>query len=113
MIILHWLILTRVLFYASRGAAPSVYDLIDEATGVIRMVGCWCFQLMTSECRESSFGQLSVGDIVGVRRIYTDMKTHEVLAYSCPAMLKAYFAQIKGFFPAPFISLGMGCRLSD
>lgn len=85
-----------------RGAAPSLYDLSEEATAVLRKVDCGCFHLISSEPREASVARLSVGDIVSVRRIYTDNKTQELLAYSCLAVLKAYFAQIKGLLSSAF-----------
>jgi len=85
-----------------RGAAPSLYDLSEEATAVLRKVDCGCFHLISSEPREASVAPLSVGDIVSVRRIYTDNKTQELLAYSCLAVLKAYFAQIKGLLSSAF-----------
>lgn len=85
-----------------RGSAPSLYDLSEKATAVLRKVDCGCFHLTSSEPREASFSRVSVGDIVSVRRIYTDMKTQEVLAYSCLAVMKAYFAQIKGVLSCAF-----------
>lgn len=86
-----------------RGAAPSLHDLSQEATAVLRKVDCGSFHLILSEPREvASSARLSVGGIVSVRRIYTDIKTQEVLAYSCVAVSRAYSAQIKGLLSSNF-----------
>lgn len=85
-----------------RGDTPRLHDLSEEATAVLRKVDCGSFQLILSEAREASSACLSVGGIVSVRRIYTDIKTQEVLAYSCVAVSRAYSPQLKGLLSSNF-----------
>lgn len=73
----------------------------DSVGGVVRVVEGGCFQLIDEEHRDD-FGRLSVGDIVSVRRIYTDLENQEVFAYSCVAVQKAYFGQMEGLLSYAF-----------
>ncbi|GLJ06884.1 hypothetical protein SUGI_0051220 [Cryptomeria japonica] len=70
---------------------------------VIRVVDWGSFQKITEE-QKANFnkGKLSVGDIVSVRRIYTDLNNQELIAYSCLAVLKSFFAQIEGLNSSAF-----------
>lgn len=73
----------------------------DSGSSLVRVVEWGSFQQIVEEHRDH-YGHLSVGDIVGVRRIYTDLNTQEVIAYSCVAVLKAYFGQMEGLVSAAF-----------
>jgi hypothetical protein len=49
------------------------------------------------------FAQLSLGDIVSLRRIcMSSWKTQEVLSYCCLAILKSYFSLLNGIFSYSF-----------
>eukprot|EP01018_Ginkgo_biloba_P029869 Gb_06989 [translate_table: standard] len=68
----------------------------EYLTAVVRLVESGWFHLISSEHKDCSCAQVRVGDIVSVRRIYTDCVNQEVLSYSCLAVTKAYFPQIQG-----------------
>eukprot|EP01018_Ginkgo_biloba_P029870 Gb_06988 [translate_table: standard] len=67
-----------------------------DSTPIVRIVDSGWFQLSSQEHKDIAFAQLRVGDIVNVRRIYSSRRKQEVLAYSCLAIMKAYFKDMKG-----------------
>ena len=74
----------------------------DLASSIVRAVEWRWFQLSCDEYRDVSFGQMRLGEIANLRRIHSTRKKQEVLAYSCLAILKAYFKQLKGIRSSAF-----------
>jgi len=83
----------------------------DWASSVVRLVEWRWFQLSCEEHRDVSFAQLRFGDIVNIRRIQSSRKKQDVLAYSCLAILKAYFKHMKGIRSYTFYSSVEGKRI--
>ena len=70
----------------------------------VRIVESGWFLLGSQEISKGvPFAQISLGDIVSLRRIYMpSWKIQEVLSYSCLAILKSYFAQLRGLLSYSF-----------
>lgn len=83
----------------------------DWASSVVRVVEWRWFELSCEEHRDVSFARLRFGDIVNLRRIQSSRKKQEVLAYSCLAVMKAYFNQIKGIRSYTFYTSLDGKRI--
>jgi hypothetical protein len=67
------------------------------------MVDSRWFELDCEEVKERlTFGQKRVGDVVSVRRIYSEGKNQEKLAYCCLAVLKAYITTREGLHSYSF-----------
>lgn len=81
------------------------------ASSVVRVVEWRWFQFSCEEHRDLSFAKLRFGDIVNLRRIQTSRKKQEVLAYSCLAVMKAYFKQTKGLRSHTFYTSLDGKRI--
>lgn len=81
------------------------------ASSVVRVVEWRWFHLSCEEHRDVSFAELRFGDIVSLRRIGSSRRKQEVLAYSCLAILKAYFKEMKGIRSYTFYSSVDGKRI--
>jgi hypothetical protein len=70
----------------------------------VRIVESGWFRLSSQELSKGvPFAQLSLGDIVSLRRIYmSSSKIQEVMSYCCLAILKSYFSRLKGIFSYSF-----------
>lgn len=70
----------------------------------VRIVESGWFRQSSQEISKGvPFAQLSLGDIVSLRRIYTpSSKIQEVLSYCCLAILKSYFSRLKGIQSCSF-----------
>ncbi|KAH9314416.1 hypothetical protein KI387_023043 [Taxus chinensis] len=69
----------------------------------VRIVDSGWFQPSSQQTRQGvPFAQLSLGDIVSIRRIHCSWKIQDVLSYSCLAILRSYFDRIKGIISCSF-----------
>lgn len=70
----------------------------------VRIVDSGWFRLSSQEIsRDVPFAQLSLGDIVSLRRIYMpSWKIQDALSYCCLAILKSYFSWLKGLLSYSF-----------
>merc|ERR1711915_188982 len=77
-------------------------------------MGGW-FQLTSQEIsRGVPFAQLSLGDIVSMHRMYiASRKKKDLFSYSCLAILKSYFAGLKGVLSYSFLDSMDGRRIIE
>ncbi|KAH9314414.1 hypothetical protein KI387_023041 [Taxus chinensis] len=69
----------------------------------VRTVDSGWFQPSSQQTsRGIPFAQLSLGDIVSIRRIYCSGKRQDVLSYSCLAILRSYFDHLEGIISCSF-----------
>ncbi|KAH9314418.1 hypothetical protein KI387_023045 [Taxus chinensis] len=69
----------------------------------VRAVESGWFQPSSQQTSQGiPFAQLSLGDIVSIRRIYCSWKKQDALSYSCLAILRSYFNRIKGIISCSF-----------
>ncbi|KAH9314413.1 hypothetical protein KI387_023040 [Taxus chinensis] len=69
----------------------------------VRTVDSGWFQPSSQQTRQGvPFAQLSLGDIVSIRRIYCSWKRQNMLSYSCLAILRSYFNCFKGLISYSF-----------
>lgn len=83
---------------------PEAAAFTKGMTSAVKIVDSGWFRLTS---RETSIGipfaQLSLGDIVSLRRIYTaSWKIQDMLSYCCLAILKSYFVRLKGILSSSF-----------
>jgi hypothetical protein len=83
---------------------PEAAAFTKGITCAVRVMDSGWFRLSSREIsRGVSFAQLSLGDIVSLRRLYTaSWKRQDVLSYCCLAILKSYFAGLKGILSYSF-----------
>lgn len=76
---------------------PEAATFTKGLSSVIQTVDAGWFELACEERKEGfSFGQKRVGDVVSVRKIYSEGKNQDKLSYCCLAVLKSYFTNTKG-----------------
>ncbi|KAH9314419.1 hypothetical protein KI387_023046, partial [Taxus chinensis] len=69
----------------------------------VRAVDSGWFQPSSQQTSQGiPFAQLSLGDIVSIRRIYCSWKKQDALSYSCLAILRSYFNSVKGLISCSF-----------
>eukprot|EP00253_Pinus_taeda_P011994 PITA_11994 len=83
---------------------PEAAAFTKGMTSAVKIVDSGWFRLTSREIsRGVPFAQLSLGDIVGLRRIYTaSSKIQDMISYSCLAILKSYFVRLKGILSSSF-----------
>eukprot|EP01018_Ginkgo_biloba_P029871 Gb_06987 [translate_table: standard] len=82
-----------------------------DSTPIVRIVDSGWFQLSSQKHKDIAFSQLKVGNIVNVRRIYSSRRKQDMLAYSCLAIMKAYFKDMKGICSYSFYKSIDGKRI--
>lgn len=82
-------------------------------SSAVRMVDSRWFEMNCEETKLGlpAFGQKRVGDVVGVRRIYSGGKNHDKLSYCCLALLKSYFTKSNGLHSYTFYDSVDGKRI--
>jgi len=80
-------------------------------SSVVTVVKWRWFHLSCQEHRDVSFAEVRFGDIVSLRRIGSSTNKKELLAYSCLAILKAYFKHMKGLRSYTFYTSVEGKRI--
>jgi len=76
---------------------PEAATFTKGLSSVIQTVDAGWFELACEEGKEGfQFVKKRVGDVVSVRRIYSEGKTQDKLSYCCLAILKAYFTKTQG-----------------
>eukprot|EP00253_Pinus_taeda_P000821 PITA_00821 len=82
---------------------PEAASFTKGLSSVVRMVEYGWFELSCEESKQNSpVGKKRIGDVVGVRRIYSRRKNQDKLAYSCLALLKSYFTKMEGLHSYTF-----------
>jgi len=92
---------------SSDGLAPDLPEaaaFTKGMTSAVKIVDSGWFRLTSREIsRGVPSAQLSLGDFVGLRRIYTSSwKIQDMLSYCCLAILKSYFTRLKGILSSSF-----------
>lgn len=104
-----WAVVFAIRKGGSSGDKPALY--LPEAAAftkgmkcAVRIVDSGWFRLSSREIsRGVPFAQLALGDIVSLRRLYMPTwKKQDVLSYCCVAILKSYFAWLKGILSYSF-----------
>ncbi|XP_057866996.2 uncharacterized protein LOC131855751 [Cryptomeria japonica] len=91
---------------------PEPAAFIKGSNRKVKIVDSGYFRLNSQETSKSElFAQLSLGNIVSVRRIQCKSKIQDMLSYSCLAILKAYFNQIRGIYSYSFYDSLDGKRI--
>lgn len=83
---------------------PEAAAFTKGMDSAVKIVDSGWFRLSSRELsRGVPSAQLSLGDIVSIRRIYTSSwKIQDALTYCCLAILKSYFARLKGILSSSF-----------
>eukprot|EP00253_Pinus_taeda_P033988 PITA_33988 len=82
---------------------PEAASFTKGLSSAVRLVDYGWFELNCEESKQNSpAGKKRIGDVVGVRRIYSEGLNQDKLAYSCLAILKSYFTKWEGLHSYTF-----------
>ncbi|GLJ14459.1 hypothetical protein SUGI_0233780 [Cryptomeria japonica] len=91
---------------------PEAVAFTEGLKCEVKIVDSGYFTLNSQQTSKGElFAQLSLGDIVSVRRIHCGSKRQDMLSYSCLAILKAYFNRLNGVYSYSFYDSLDGKRI--
>ncbi|XP_057866992.2 uncharacterized protein LOC131074389 [Cryptomeria japonica] len=91
---------------------PEAAEFIEGLNCEVKIVNSGFFRLNSQQTSKGKlFAQLSLGDVVSLRRIRFSSKRQDMVSYSCVAILKAYFNRLKGVYSYSFYDSLDGKRI--